>query len=225
MSKERKSLVAFCAVLVFCSPGAALKLGVSIGRDGATLAAMPFKSQPLVAMGCCDLRSGESFVLRLKAGYGVLQSRQSTDNYIFDTYDYTGLDALRVQAAPCAKADMPSLPIYIQAGLGCGLHMNWTYQNSTEIDEGYASSTRVRGLDATALLTLGIRVSPRLSLELGTERLLADWSLTTRQNYTWDYGSHQYLKGSYSSGTALNWSNVAEPGYAVGLVWELPGTR
>ena len=222
---KRESLAALCAAIALCSPIAAVELGMSVGRDGTTLAAVPFESQPLGVTASCGLRSGDHFVLRLKAGYGVLFRRQGTVHYTFDIIDDTRLDALRVQAAPCAKADLPSLPIYVQAGLGCGFHMNWVFQKSKELEQGYASRVRVRGLDATALLTLGIRVNPRLSLELGTERLLADWSLTTRQNYTWDSGSQLYLGVSRTSGTDLNWNSVTEPGYAVGFVWELSGTR
>jgi hypothetical protein len=218
---RHRTLIVLCAALAVCSTGAALHLGVSVGRDGTTLAAEAFKSQPLGVAATCDLRSGEHFVLRLKAGYGVLLHRQNSETPVSQTYDYTGLDAIRVQAAPCAEANLPSLPIYIRAGMGCGLHLNWTLSNSTDIGEGTSTRTRTRGLDASTLLTLGLRTSHRLSLELSTERLLADWSLTTRRSSGWDADRREYVERGHSSGSSLNWNSVLDPGYAVGLVLAL----
>lgn len=224
MNTQFRRLAPLITVLVLCPPIVALDFGVSIGRDGTTLAATQFKSQPLLATGACDLRSGGHFVLRLRAGYGVLLYRhryENGPNGLFNTYDYSGLDALRIQAAPCAEVPLPMLPVYVRAGMGCGFHLNWIFQEDTELDDGRYASSRVRGLDVTALVALGIRMSRRFSLELSSERLLADWSLTSKQNYTWDYIGQQWVKGYYSSTTSLNWNDVVDPGYSIGIVLTL----
>ena len=137
------------------------------------------------------------------------------------TYDYNGLDVIRAQAAPCVEVGLPSMPAYLRAGLGCGFHSVWTLENSTGEGYGTLSRTRASGLDASALLTLGFRAGPRFALELSTERLLADWSLTTRRNSVWDDDEQAYIERSHSSGWSLNWNSVLDPGYSVGLVFTL----
>jgi hypothetical protein len=218
---KSRLLASLLTTIVLFSPMAATEFGALVGRDGATLAATQFKSQPFHVTGFCDLRSGEHFVLRLKAGYGVLLYQQSMDNGLFETKDRSALDALRIQAAPCAEAALTTLPLYVRAGVGCGFHMNWVFQEHTEIDEGSYALSRVGGLDVTALAALGIRMSRHFALELGAERMLVDWSLTTKQSYTWDYVFREWQQGSHSSGATLNWNNVLEPGYSVGVVWTL----
>ena len=218
---KSRLLASLLTTIVLFSPMAATEFGALVGRDGATLAATQFKSQPFHVTGVCDLRSGEHFVLRLKAGYGVLLYQQRMDNGLFETKDRSALDALRIQAAPCAEAALTTLPIYVRAGVGCGFHMNWVFQEHTEIDEGSYALSRVGGLDVTVLAALGIRMSRHFALELGAERMLVDWSLTTKQNYTWDYVFREWHQGSHSSGATLNWNNVIEPGYSVGVVWTL----
>ena len=128
-----------------------------------------------------DMHSGEHFVLKLKAGYGVIVGKVNGETPDSKTYDYNGLDVIRAQAAPCVEAGLPSMPAYLRAGLGYGFHSVWTLENSTGEGYGTLSRTRASGLDASALLTLGFRAGPRFALELSTERLLADWSLTTRR--------------------------------------------
>jgi len=217
----RFSTLVFCLALALCSSAAALDLGVSIGRDGTTLATEDLGSQPLGAMATCDLRSGEHFVLRLKAGYGTALSRQYGVSPLSETYDHKGLYVVRVQAAPCVEVGLPPVPAYVRAGMGCGFHTVWTMTNSTDFGEGSLAYGRANGLDVSALLTLGLRASPRLALELTTERLLADWSLTARRGYAWDPSEAAYIEGSNSSGWSLNWKSILDPGYAVGFVLAL----
>lgn len=226
-NRERNLLVALCTAALLCSLSPALDLGLMVGSDGVTLAApndqcLYSETQPnglpLGAAALCDLHSGGRFVLRAKAGYGVLQHKESTarpDGY--DEHSRAGLHAVRVQAAPCVLADVPGMPFYLQAGLGCGAHLSWT--QGTYYNGDLLMKAAARGLDATGLLAVGVRVNPRLSLELGLERLLADWSVTTRQYYSWEDSSRLWEEVSHSNSTTLNLSSVIEPGYAVGIVW------
>jgi len=212
---ERRLMAALFAAIVLCLPAAAIDLGASIGRDGTT--GTP-DQQPFLVSAHCGLWHGPHFVLRLRAGYGVLLNRENlgTPNG-YAEYQRTGLDAVRVQAAPCASADLPGIPVYVQAGLGCGARLGWKLVD----DNGDAmEKTNTRGLDASGLLAVGIRVNPRLSLELGMERLLASWSFTQVRLDRYQEGLG-YVEQGHTSTMSLNWQGTVEPGYTAGIVLTL----
>jgi hypothetical protein len=214
----RMTVAGMAATLVVCSVSMALDLGASIGRDGTTIAAVPLETQPLLVSAHCGIWHGQHFILRLKAGYGALLDWENTgtpDGYA--AYDRTSLDAVSVQVAPCASVDLPGIPVYLQAGLGCGAHLGWTLGDD---DGDRLVKTRIGGLDAAGLLAAGIRVGPRLSLELGMERLLADWSFSQTRFFNYQ-GLLGYVEQYHTSTTSLNWPGVLEPGYAAGVVLTL----
>ena len=95
--------------------------------------------------------------------------------------------------------------------------MSWTRQTYDWDDVLVKGATR--GLDAAGLLAVGFRVNPRLTLELGVEQLLADWSTRSAQRYYWNDSSRVWYEVSQSSGAAFNLSGVVQPGYSAGIVW------
>jgi len=212
---KRSPMAAIFAAIVLCSPIAAIDLGASIGRGGTTVAP---DQQPFLVSAHCGLWHGQHFVLKLSAGYEVLLNRESigTPNG-YAEYQRTGLDAVRVQAAPCASANLPGIPVYVQAGLGCGAHLGWKLVDDNGDD---LEKTNTRGLDASGLVAVGIRVNRRLSVELGTERLLADWSFTQVRLDRYQEGLG-YVEQGHTSSTSLNWQGTAEPGYTAGIVLTL----
>ena len=223
--RDRNLLMALCAAAALCSLSPALDLGLTVGTDGITSATSPLRNVylyseelpdklPLAAAAFCDLHSGEHFVLRVKTTYGVLQHMDSTTRY--GETDRTGLHAFRVQVAPSASVDIPGIPVYLLAGLGCGAHWSWTRQTH---DGDVLENGTTRGLDAAGLLAVGFRVNPRLTLELGVEELLADWTGRTGQTYVWEDSSRVWSEVSKSSGAAFNLSGVVQPGYSAGIVW------
>jgi hypothetical protein len=228
MHRHRSLAAALLVATALGSTAPGLDLGLAVGGDGVTAAIAPIENDylnsgslvtrlPVAAAVSCDLHSGEHFVLRAKGIYGGLQHVDSTgaeDNW---NREQDGLHAVRVQIAPCASFDVPGTPVSLQAGLGCGAHLIWkrqTYYNYDIIARG-----NTVGLDATGLLTAGIRVNPGLTLELGVERLLADWSAATRQYFHWDDSSRVWESGSRSNTASLNLGSAAEPAYWVGVTW------
>jgi len=224
VKRERNLLAALCAVAVLCSLSPALDLGLMVGTDEITSATSPLRNLfldsrelpdklPLAAAVSCDLHSGAHFVLRAKAMYGVQQHMDSTAG---SGYGRAGLHAFRLQVAPSASFDIPGVPVYLLAGLGCGAHLSWTRRT---YDGDLLVKGATRGLDAAGLLAVGFRVNPRLTLELGVEELLADWTTRSAQTYYWNDSSRVWREEHQSSGASHNLSGVVQPGYSAGIVW------
>jgi hypothetical protein len=212
---KRSLMAAVFVILALCLPAAAIDLGVSVGRDVMTVTP---DQQPFLASAHCGLWRGRHFVLRLSAGYAALLSSASNRTPSgYAVYERTGLDAVMVQVAPCASADLPGIPVYVQAGFGCGARLGWKLvdDNGDDLEKTYT-----RGLDASGLAAVGIRFNRRLSLELGMERLLADWSFTRVRLDRFREGLG-YVEQGRTETTSLNWQGNAEPGYTAGIVLTL----
>jgi hypothetical protein len=212
---ERSLMVAVIVTVVLCLPAAAIDLGASVGRHVTTVTP---DQQPFLMSAHCGLWRGQHFVLRLSTGYAVLLNRESIGTPSgYAAYRRTGLDAVMVQVAPCALADLPGIPVYVQAGFGCGAHFGWKLMDDNGDD---LEKTYTRGLDASGLVAAGIRLNRRLSLELGMERLLADWSFTRVRLDRYREGLG-YVEQGRTETTSLNWQGNAEPGYTAGIVLAL----
>ena len=208
----------FCCVIGLSSIASAIELGLAVGSDGTVSKLALIHEAPLCFTGTCGLKSGH-FLFRMNAAYG-LQRYQTT--FWQNAYTRGSFDDLRIQAVPNVETALPMLPLYLAAGLGLGFHLDGTNLSSLfpsfdMVSDSSRTNARVRGFDATIVLTIGLRVSHALTFEFATERMIADWSSAENQMRDWENGS--VVNYSTSSTKVLNWYGLPAPGYRLGVVW------